>query len=523
MSKVVSYKEAAKLVPDNAVIGATTFGLGGLAEQLLVGIEESYLKEQHPSNITFVHSCGIGNGQPGRGSDHLCHEGLTKRVIAGHTGSSPTMGKWIGEGKVEGYLLPQGVIAQIWRSTAGKKPGVITKVGLNTFVDPRIQGAKVNVNTTEDIVEVIELDGEEWLRYKNIPVNVAFIRGTYADEKGNLTVEQETGKLEILPLATAAHNNDGIVIAQVKGVVKNGTIKAKDVIVPGSLVDYIVVSEEKYHWQTMGTNYNPCFSGEVKIPLDKDNSKCLPLNPRKVVARRAAMLLEPSSIVNLGIGMPEGVAAVASEEGVGEELTLTIELGSFGGVPSQGLDFGAAYNSEAQIEHQAMFDFYDGGGLNSTFLGLAQTDQHGNINVSQFGPKVTGPGGFINISQNTKNVCFLGMFTVGGKAIIENKKIVITKQGRAKKFLKEVEQITFSGEYASKHNMNVFYVTERGVFDLVDGKMRLIEIAPGVDLQRDILDWMDFEPIISKDLKEMDPAIFAEEWGGLKAIIDSKR
>ena len=295
------------------------------------------------------------------------------------------------EGKVEGYLYPQGVIAQLWRSIAGKKPGVITKVGLGTFIDPRIQGAKANSNTTEDLIKVIELNGEEWLHYSNIDVNVALIRGTTADENGNITTEREAANFEILPLATAVRNNGGIVIAQVENIAEVGALNPKDVRVPGIMVDYIVVSQNpEYHYQTMARRYDPALSGELRVPLD--SIQPAELTAKKIIARRAAMELTPSSVVNLGVGMPALVSNVAAEEGVSDEMTLTVEFGIIGGVPASGFDFGASYNPEAIINHEAMFDFYDGGGLDATFLGLAQLDQHGNVNVSQFGPKVVGPG-----------------------------------------------------------------------------------------------------------------------------------
>ncbi|OLO27908.1 acyl CoA:acetate/3-ketoacid CoA transferase [Alkalihalophilus pseudofirmus] len=522
MAKIISAAEAAKLIKDHAFIGATTMGFGGLPEELLSAIKERFLEEGHPRDITFAHSCGIGNGTVGRGSDHIAYEGLTKRLIAGHVGSSPTMAKFAAEGKVEAYLLPQGVITHMWRATAAKTPGVITKVGLNTYVDPRVQGAKVNANTTEDLVKIIEIEGEEYLHYPTLPVNVAVIRGTTADVNGNITTEREVGAFELLPLATAAKNNGGIVIAQVQNIAEANSLDPKDVRVPGALVDYIVVSENsEYHYQTMGTEYNPALSGEIKVPVN--SIPPIPLDPRKIIARRAAMELQSNSIVNLGIGMPAGVSSVASEEGVSNEMTLTLELGVFGGVPASGLDFGAAYNPEAIINHEAMFDFYDGGGLDTAFLGAAQIDQYGNVNVSQFGSKVTGPGGFINISQSSKKVVFCGTFTVGGKAEIKDNQLVITNQGKAKKFINEVDQITFSGKFATDNNLPVLFVTERAVFDIVKGNLRLIEIAPGVNLEKDILEWMDFKPVISDELKEMDQSIFQEVWGGLRDILDSKR
>lgn len=523
MSKIISLEEAAKLVKDGDVVATTaSSGLAGLPEELIVGIGNRFKEEGKPRNITFINGSGIGINSEGRGMDHLAHEGLVKRVISGHAGFSHRMSRFIAEGKVEGYLFPQGVMTQIWRSTAGKKPGVITKVGLGTYVDPRVQGAKANAITTEDLIHVVELNGEEWLHYQNFNVNVALIRGTTADENGNITTEHEAANFEILPLATAAYNNGGIVIAQVENIAKAGTLDPKKVRVPGVMVDYIVVSKNpEYHFQTMARHYHPALSGELKVPINTISP--VELNAKKVIARRAAMELTPNSIVNLGVGMPALVSNVAAEEGVSDEMTLTVEFGIFGGVPASGFDFGASYNPEAIINHEAMFDFYDGGGLDAAFLGLAQLDQYGNVNVSQFGPKVVGPGGFINISQSSKKVIFMGQFTVGSKEKVQNNQLVILDHGQGKKIVNHVEQITFSGEYASKTGLPVLYVTERAVFDVVDGRLRLIEIAPGLDLEKDILAWMDFRPLIAENLKTMDPLIFQEQWGGLQEIIAAKR
>lgn len=521
MAKIISAVEAANLIKDEDFVASTTNGLGGLPEEIIAAIGNRFLEEGHPKNITFAHSSGIGNGTEGRGSDHLAYEGLTKRLISGHTGNSPKMAKFAADGSVEAYLLPQGVMIHMYRATASKKPGVITKVGLNTYVDPRIQGAKVNDNTREELIKLIKLDDEEYLHYPTLPINVTLLRGTTADTDGNITTEGEAVEFEQLPLANAARNNGGIVIVQVKSIAEAGSLKPKDVRVPGSLVDYIVVNENpKYHYQTMGTEYNPAFAGELRVPLD--GIPQIPLNERKIIARRAAMELVPNSIVNLGIGMPAGVSNVASEEGIANQITLTLELGLFGGIPASGLNFGAAYNPGSIVPHDAMFDFYDGGGLDAAFLGAAQFDKYGNVNVSQFGSKVTGPGGFINISQSSKKIVFMGTFTVGGKANVRDNKLEITNQGKAKKVVEEVQQITFSGKFASDNNLQVLFITERAVFDIYEGKLRLIEISPGVDLEMDILEWLDFSPVIADDLKEMDLAIFAEEWGGLREIIQTK-
>ena len=422
------------------------------------------------------------------------------------------------ENKCEAYNLPQGVIAQLYREIAAKRPGLFTKVGMRTFVDPRLEGGKISDCTTEDLVELVEIAGDEWLFYKSFLVDVGLIRGTVADEKGNLTLEKEGLHMEVLPVAQAAKNSGGIVIAQVESLAVAGSLNPKDVSVPGILVDYIVVSEPENHFQTENTQYNPAFSGQVKVPLD--TVVPLELDARKVIARRAAAELVPETILNLGVGIPVNVATVAAEEGVNDQLNLTTEAGSVGGVPAGLKDFGHAYNSEAIVDHHSQFDFYDGGGLDLSVLGLAQSDQFGNVNVSKFSGRVAGCGGFINISQAAKKLVFAGTFTAGGlKEEVKDGKLTIIQEGRVKKFLKNVEQITFSGQYASSIDQEVLYVTERAVFDLQEGMLRLIEIAPGIELEQDILNQMDFTPLIAENLKEMDKGMFEENWGGLKEII----
>ncbi len=515
MSKVISLEKVAGVIKDGSSVCATTAGLSGFPEATAEAIEKSFLETGHPKDLTFAHSCGCGDGKD-RGANRFGHEGMTTRLIAGHTGESPKFGKLMQENKIEAYLLPQGVMAHMWRHIAGKKMGVITKVGLRTFVDPRQSGGKVTEKTKEDLVKLVELEGEEWLLYKNFPIDVAIIRGTYADEKGNVTFEKEPLFLEAISMAQAAKNNGGIVILQVLDVVKNGTLKSQHVKVPGDYVDYIVKSPPEKHAQTKGTIYNPALSGEVKIPLD--SLEPMKFGPRKIIARRAAMELKPNSIVNLGISVPDGVANVASEEGVIDKISLTVELGTYGGMPAAGADFATAYNAEAIIDHQYQFDFYDGGGIDTAFLGLSQTDKYGNINVSKFGDRIVGPGGFINISQNSKEVIYCGTFTAKGlKVSVDDGKLSIVNEGQIKKFVENVDHITYSGEYGSKIKQNVLYVTERAVLKLrPEGGLELIEIAPGVDLENDVLAHMDFKPHIAEDLKLMPEEIFNEEWNGLK-------
>ena len=316
-----------------------------------------------------------------------------------------------------------------------------------------------------------------------------------------------------LAQAQAAHNSGGAVIVQVERVVEYGSLDARMVRLPGIYVDAIVVAEPENHMQTYGTQYNPVLSGEIRIPMDA--LAPLPMGERKVIARRAAMELVPHAVTNLGIGVPEGVAAVAAEEGL-EGMVLTTEVGAVGGVPAGGKDFGAAANVDCILDQPAQFDFYDGGGLDVAFLGLAQMDSYGNVNVSKFGPKITGCGGFVNITQNAKKVVYCGAFKAGGlKVQAADGRLEILQEGKVKKLVSEVEQVTFSGVYAAQHGHPVLYITERAVFELTKEGVELKEIAPGVDLQKDVLDQMDFAPIV-KDVTLMDARIFQEEPMGLK-------
>ncbi len=511
--KVLSPAEAAALVRAGDTITTSGFVGIGVPDELLAVIEARFVETGEPRDLTLFFAAGQGDGKT-RGLNRLGHEGLLKQVIGGHWGLIPKVAKLAVEGKIAGWNLPQGVISHMYRDIAAGKPGTLTRVGLDTFVDPRRDGGRINALATAERVRLMEIDGQEYLFYPGFPIDVALLRGSTADEAGNVTMEREALILDNLAQAMAARNSGGVVIVQVERVAARGSLNPRDVVIPATLVDAVVVAAPENHMQTYATAYSPAFSGRIRAPAG-----ALPpmaLDARKVIARRVAFELPVNGVVNLGIGMPEGVAAVAGEEGLLEHLTLTAEPGVLGGQPASGLDFGAAINTDAIIAQNQQFDFYDGGGLDMTCLGMAEADREGNVNVSRFGPKLAGAGGFINISQNARAVVFAGTLTAGGLEVrIGDGRLEVVKEGRARKMLERVGQVTFSGARAAALGRPVLYVTERCVFELTPEGLELREVAPGVDVGRDILSQMAFRPRMT-EVGEMDPRIFTDRPMGLR-------
>ncbi|MBF0436620.1 MAG: acyl CoA:acetate/3-ketoacid CoA transferase [Magnetococcales bacterium] len=514
-SKIVSADEAVALIKDQDTICCNGFVQTGYPDTVLEALERRFVNSGSPRNLTLIGAAGQSDGK-NRGTNRLGHEGLLRRFVSGNFGRVPNIVKLAKENKIYAYNLPQGVICQLYRTRASGKPGFFSKIGLHTFVDPRLEGGKVNDITTKDIVKLVDIDGEEWLFYKVGKVDVAIIRGTTADPMGNITMEKEALFQDNLAQAMAAKNSNGIVIAQVERIAEMGSLKSREVRVPGILVDCIVVADKpENHAMNCETIFNPALAGRIRVPVD--NIPPMELDERKIMARRCAFELPPNGIVNLGVGVPEGVAAVANEEKITKYITLTSEAGTIGGVLSSGPSFGAGVNVDCVLDQNQMFDFYDGGGLDMACLGLAEVDERGNVNVSRFGDRIIGCGGFINISQNARSMVFTGTFTAGGLEIaVENGQLRIVKEGKARKFVKAVKQVTFSGDYAVERKQPVYFVTERCVFRRGRRGLVLTEVAPGIDIERDILAHMDFTPIIREPVT-MDPRIFREQPMNLEA------
>ncbi len=517
MDKRIGLQEAIDLIKDGDTIAISGFQLCTAATALYKALADRYEKTGHPKGLTLMQAAG------NLGVPLMTKEGMWSRYITAHFAFNKPMIQACLDNKIEAYIFPQGVIDHMYRAAAAGKIGEVTKIGLNTFCDPRFGGGKMNEVTKEDLVDLVNLSGEEYLLYKTPKLNIALVRGTTADENGNITIEEESSPVDLLDVVMGVKGCGGKVIAQVKNYVSSDSIDRTKVVVPGTMVDAVVVCEdpEEEHRQTPAVFYDPALAGHYRI--NNMAFAAVEMNERKIIARRTAMELVPNAVVNLGIGIPELVANVAAEEGIADQLVLTLESGMIGGVPAGGANFGSSYNAWAGLPMCTQFDYYNGGNLDLAALGFAQVDPSGNINVSRFGPKIAGAGGFIDISQSTSRCVFAGTMTAGGlECKVEDGKLNILKEGKVKKFLRSIEQITFSADTARKNHQDILFVTERCVFRLTDKGLKLTEIAPGIDIEKDILPVMDFVPEISEDLKVMDPRIFQERPMNLAEMISQK-
>ncbi len=510
---VLTAEEAVALIRDGDVVCFGGTG-GGIAEptELIEALAKRYQDAKEPKDLIFYHTTGLGDRKE-KGMSPLAQPGLVKRAIGAHWDQSPRLAQMAARNEIEAYNFPMGIMSQLYRAAAAGQPGLFSKTGLGTFIDPRQQGGRLNEITKEELVELKEVGGEEYLFYPSVFPDVALIRGTTADTEGYLSMEDEVAYIDNLAQAMAVHNNGGLVIAQVQRVVKNRSLHPKSIHVPGYLIDALVVVPDQP--QLYGAPVNRFMSGDYV--LEEGDGQEMALTERKVIARRALMEAKPGDVGNIGVGIADGIGVIAREEGVEQEFTLTVETGPIGGVSAQGIFFGASVNLHALMDMPAMFDFYDGGGLDVCFLSFAEVDEKGNVNVHKFGGKIIGIGGFVNISQNTKKVVFCGTLKAKGLRVkIEDESVKIEQEGGIRKFVRQVPEITFNGREAYLRGQEVLYLTERAVFRQGEKGLILTEIAPGVDLQRDILDQMDFAPEIAADLKVMDPRLFCQGQMGIR-------
>jgi propionate CoA-transferase len=510
--RVVDADAAVALIPDGATVIFAGSGAGHAVPQRFIdALAEVFQRDGRPRDLTTVRVVGLGDFAD-RGFSQLALPGLMRRTIGSNIGNEPRLGALVEAGEIEAYSFPQGVLSLLCREIAGGRPGLVTHIGLHTYVDPRQTGGRQNAQTTEDLVEVVTLRGQEWLLYHAFPIDVAVIRGSTADADGSLSLADEAVRGEMLAMAMAARNSGGIVIAQVKQLAAAGALPARSVDVPGALVDYVLVDPDQT--QTYATGYSPYYAGALRRPAVA--SAPPPLDVRKVIGRRSLLEFAPGDICNLGFGISQGIGAIAFEEGIADQLVLTVEQGIFGGVPVAGNEGGAGFNYQAMIEQPSMFDFYDGGGLDVASLSFAEVDREGNVNVHAFEGRVRGPGGFPNISARTKKINFVGTLTARGLDLdLSGGRLEIRSDGALPKFVDAVREVSFSGRMARERGQQVRFITERAVFALTDEGVTLIEVAEGIDVQRDVLDRMGFAPHVAEPLGRIDPRVYGAGVMGL--------
>jgi len=514
--KIISVEEAASLVKDNSVLSVNGFGSISHPEEFDIALQKRFLKTGYPRNLTIYEVTGQGVFNPKEMFDRLAIDGLIRRVFSGHFASMPGIAKMVADGRIEGYNFPQGVMSHLLRASAGRKPGIISKIGLHTFVDPRWGGGRLNEISKETWVKLFKIDNKEYLFYSMPALDFGVIRGTTADPEGNITMEKEALILDAMALVEAVRANGGTAIAQVERI-SSSPANPHDVVVPGLFLDAVYVCPNQK--LCFIEKYNPTYTGEKRIK-DEEIPKALEeieaLNGKAgkrrnlvhyIIARRASKEVRKGNVCNFGIGIPEIVSSLLDRKAM--ELIFTVEAGVIGGMPSRGISFGAGINPSAIIDQGSQFDFYDGGNLDISFLGALEIDESGSVNVSQVGNKIAGVGGFINLTQSAKRLVFCFPFTAKGLDVtFENGKLKILSEGKIPKFRKEVQQVSFNGNYAHKRGQEVIYVTERCVFKLEKGRLTLIEVAPGIDVEKDIFAKMPFRPQVAENIKIMDAEFF---------------
>ena len=516
MSKIKSVSDAVKLIPDDAIVAVNSSSGLCCPDFILKALGERFDAEQHPQNLTTIHPIAAGDMFGSPGTEHIAKPGMLNKIIGGSYISGPTKAEppkiWqmITSNQLAAYNVPSGIIFDMLREGAAKRPGVFTKVGLETFVDPRLEGCAMNSRAAEEpIVRVESFEEEEWLFFKSLIPNVSIIRGSISDERGNISFEQEGAYLGAMEMALAARNNGGLVIAQVRRVAKNGSLRPHDVHVPGILVDVVVEAPDML--QTTATEYDPAISGELIRPLDSFKLQDFSVN--KVIARRVAQELKRGWAVNIGFGISANVPRILLEEGCHGEVTWVIEQGAIGGIPLLDFKFGCSANAEAFVASPHQFSYFQAAGFDASLLSFLEVGRNGSVNVSRLSAvphRTAGAGGFVDITSRARKIVFSGNFNAGARMRIENNKLIIDQEGKIPKFVEQVDQVSFSGPKAKRQEQDVTYVTERCVIKLIDGCLTIVEIAPGVDLQKDILDQVATEIKISSELSVMDKALFGE-------------